>query len=86
MVLPFQETKQSNYFIREFSSNLTSFELVWHRDREDREVQVIGETDWMFQFDNELPFQMEGKFFIPMGVYHRVIKGSGDLKLKIKKF
>ena len=47
---------------------------------------MIGETDWMFQFDNELPFQMEGKFFIPMGVYHRVIKGSGDLKLKIKKF
>jgi hypothetical protein len=40
----------------------------------------------MFQFDDELPFQMEGKIFIPMGVYHRVIKGSGDLKLKIKKF
>ena len=40
----------------------------------------------MFQFDNELPFIMEEKFIIPMGVYHRVIKGDGELKLKIKKF
>ena len=72
--------------IREFNDDVTQDDLVWHRDREDREVEVVGETNWMFQFDNELPFIMEGKFTIPMGVYHRVIKGDGDLKLKIKKF
>ena len=84
---PYYESILSeNTMIRGFSQSVSQSDLVWHRDREDREIQVIGETDWMFQFDNELPFQMEGKFFIPMGVYHRVIKGDGDLKLKIKKF
>jgi len=86
MEFPFEENIKNGIYERTFSQDVDNEELVWHRDREDREVQVIGETDWMFQFDNELPFQMEGKFFIPMGVYHRVIKGSGDLKLKIKKF
>ena len=35
--------------------------------------------------DNELPIKLtEGKeYFIPKGVYHRLIKGDGDLKVKI---
>ena len=86
MEFPFEENIKNGIYERTFYQDVDNDELVWHRDREDREVQVIGETDWMFQFDDELPFQMEGKIFIPMGVYHRVIKGSGDLKLKIKKF
>ena len=70
MEFPFKEKINNGVYERTFSQDVDNDELVWHRDREDR----------------ELPFQMEGKFFIPMGVYHRVIKGSGDLKLKIKKF
>ena len=86
MVLPFQETKQSNYFIREFSSNLTSFELVWHRDREDRYIEATHNTDWKFQYDNDLPMDLsDRKLFIPKGTYHRLIKGTGDLILKIYK-
>jgi hypothetical protein len=84
-MLPFQETKLSdNEFIRVFNQNTDSGEYMWHRDREDRIVESIGETDWMIQIDNELP-KVISKVFIPMGVYHRVIKGTGDLKIKLIK-
>ena len=86
MSLPFKETKISeNTFIREFKQDTDSGEFVWHRDREDRVVESIGETDWMIQIDNELPKSLNDDVFIPMGVYHRVIKGTGDLKIKLKK-
>jgi len=69
MMLPFQETKiGDNVFVREFSQDTDSGELMWHRDREDRIVEPIGDTDWMVQLDNELPKKIEGKVFIPMGV------------------
>ena len=86
MILPFQETKISdNTFIREFSQNTDSGELVWHRDRESRIIESIDDTDWMIQLDDELPKKIEGEVFIPMGVYHRLIKGTGDLKIKLIK-
>jgi hypothetical protein len=86
MILPFQETKLiDNEFIRVFSQDTDSGEYMWHRDFEDRIIESIGETDWMIQIDNELPKQIRGEVFIPMGVYHRVIKGTGDLKIKLIK-
>lgn len=85
MSLPFQETKlNNNEYIRVFSQDTDSGEYMWHRDREDRIVESIGETDWMIQIDNELP-KIIDKVFVPIGVYHRVIKGTGDLKVKITK-
>jgi hypothetical protein len=84
-MLPFQETKLSdNEFIREFSQDTDSGEFMWHRDRESRIVESIGDTDWMIQIDNELPKVID-KVLIPMGVYHRLIKGSGDLKINLTK-
>lgn len=84
-MLPFQETKLSdNEFIRDFKQDTDSGDYSWHRDREDRIIESIGETDWMIQIDNELP-KLIDKVFIPMGVYHRVIKGTGDLKIKLIK-
>ena len=86
MTLPFQETKLgNNIFIREFSQNTDSGEFMWHRDREDRIIESIEPTDWKIQLDNELPKVIEGNIFIPMGVYHRLIKGTGDLKIKLIK-
>ena len=85
MILPFQETKLSdNEFIRVFSQDTDSGEYMWHRDFEDRIVESIGDTDWLIQIDNELPKVID-KVLIPMGVYHRVIKGTGDLKIKLQK-
>lgn len=71
--------------IRIFESNVDSGELHWHRDREDRIVEVLEGNGWLLQLDNQLPVKMEigKKYFIPEGVYHRTIKGNGDLKIKI---
>jgi hypothetical protein len=71
--------------IRIFSSDVESEELKWHWDEEDRIIESIGKTDWKFQFDNELPIKIEGKLEIKKGVWHRLIKGNNDIKIKIKK-
>ena len=85
-MLPFKEQIVSdNVFIREFRQDTDSGEFMWHRDREDRIIESIDETDWKIQLDDELPKIIEGEVFIPMGVYHRVIKGTGDLKIKLQK-
>ena len=84
--MPFQETKISdNVFIREFNQNTDSEEFVWHRDRESRVIESIGDTDWGIQLDNQLPIKIEGEVFIPMVVYNRLIKGTGYLKIKLIK-
>jgi hypothetical protein len=85
-VLPFVETRlDDSVYLREFSQETDSGEFMWHRDREDRIVEAVGDTDWMVQLDDELPISLNGKVSIPMGVYHRLIKGTGDLKIKVTK-
>ena len=72
--------------IRTFNENVDDEELKWHRDREDRLVEVLEGNNWYLQMDNELPTPLiiGYKYFIPEGVYHRVIKGVGNLKVSIK--
>lgn len=86
-MLPFSETKSNKYFIREFSVDTPEEEFVWHRDQEDRIIKSLNNSNWLFQFDNNLPILLtEGKeVFIPKGVYHRVIKGNSNLFLQIEK-
>jgi hypothetical protein len=85
MGLPFKEKIEDGYHIRTFTENVEDSELVWHRDKEDRIVKSVGKTNWMLQMDNEVPKIIEGEFFIPKNTYHRVIKGNGDLTVKVKK-
>ena len=73
------------YILREFSQNIDPIELMWHRDDEDRLVEIVGETDWKLQLDNQLPTSMNQPIFIPRHEWHRVIKGTGNLLLKIHK-
>ncbi len=73
------------YIIREFNENIDPIELMWHRDNEDRTLEIIGETDWKFQFDDKLPTLLKDHIFIPRHAWHRVIKGTGTLTLKIYK-
>ena len=72
---------------RTFSKDVDKMSLIWHTDQEDRTITVLEGKGWQLQRDNELPLTLnEGdNIFIPMGQIHRVIKGSTDLKLKIKK-
>lgn len=84
--LPFTESQISeSIYIRTFYENVDSGDLHWHRDYENRIIESIQETDWGFQIDNELPQKLNKEIFIPKGVYHRLIKGSGDLILKVNK-
>ena len=66
---------------------MNSDELKWHFDELDRNVKVIKSNGWQLQMDNDIPKQLkEGQtVFIPKGVYHRVIKGKGDLVVEIKE-
>ena len=82
---PFTEIKSDNHYIRTFNSEVDTDELKWHWDEEDRVIESIEETNWMFQFDNKLPQRIEGKIFIQKGEWHRLIKGDKDLKLKLYK-
>lgn len=85
-MLPYKEDKISeNTFIREFKVDTDSSEYIWHKDREDRVIESIGDTDWLIQMDNQLPKKIEGKIFIPKETFHRVIKGERDLKIKLIK-
>jgi len=84
-VLPFKEKRFENKSLRTFSEKVEIDDLKWHTDEEDRIVKITESTDWMLQMDNELPVKLEKnkKYYIPKGVYHRVIKGTGDLKVEI---
>jgi hypothetical protein len=86
VILPFIEEKiGENLFIRTFKQETDSGELLWHRDFEDRIIESIEDTNWGFQLDNQLPIQLKKQIYIPKGVYHRLIKGNGDLKIKLQK-
>ena len=83
---PYSERRKDNLIVRTFSQDIDEEELVWHRDREDRQVTVLEETDWQFQFDNELPQVLKNTIFIPKNTYHRLIKGTGELNVHITEF
>lgn len=83
---PYSERRKDNLIVRTFSQDIDEEELVWHRDREDRQVTILEETDWQFQFDNELPQVLKDVIFIPKNTYHRLIKGTGELNVHIEEF
>jgi len=82
---PYNQQIDNTVIIRTFSQDIDESELVWHRDKKDRKVTIVGQTDWQFQFDNQLPQVLKNVIFIPKDTYHRVIKGTGQLKIHIEE-
>ena len=83
---PYKDLEVTNeYIIREFDENIDPIELKWHRDNENRIVEIVGKTDWKLQLENQLPVSINQPISIPKGEWHRVIKGNGKLTLKIIK-
>jgi hypothetical protein len=74
-----------NIVERYFAETTKDIELVWHRDRETRVISPIEETNWKIQLEDQLPQQIVGELLIEKGRWHRLIKGDGDLILKIIK-
>ena len=78
---PYQDSSN----IRVFSKDVKPLELVWHKDDEDRNIEILEGEGWKFQFDNELPLALTkgDRIFITKHRVHRVHKGTTDLKIKI---
>lgn len=87
MEFPFTQETFDGKILRTFSSEVDEDELKWHYDLKDRKVQVIRGDNWELQMDNEVPQKLTPlkEYFIPKGVYHRVIKGQGDLVVLIEE-
>lgn len=89
MAVPYEqfELNDADCFYRIFEKDVFDEELVWHRDRRDRDVYVLESNGWKFQFDNEVPFELEegDTLHIRKMDYHRIIKGFGRLVLKIEE-
>jgi hypothetical protein len=73
------------YIIREFNEDIDPIELLWHRDDEDRLIEILEGTNWQLQLENQLPSSMNKPIFIPRHEWHRTIKGTGKLRIKIYK-
>ena len=87
MTSPYQEIQQGEITVRAFSKDVQDDELVWHRDRENREVRVLKGNGWQFQREDHLPILLrEGDVIqIKKEEWHRVIKGTTDLIVEIRK-
>ena len=82
---PYSEIIESDSIIRKFSQDIDPIELMWHRDLKNRSVKVLDGTGWKIQLENSLPKEFT-EITIPKLLWHRVIKGSGDLVLEIKEW
>tara|TARA_B110000285_G_scaffold205895_1_gene244019 strand:+ start:932 stop:1207 length:276 start_codon:yes stop_codon:yes gene_type:complete len=74
--------------IRDFDVSRDDAEYVWHKDPENREIEVLEGEGWQFQYEGALPwcihpgmiFEIRGKRHM-----HRLIKGVNNLKVRIIK-
>lgn len=70
-------------FIRTFSEDVDPIELLWHRDETDRTIEVLEDTDWKYQIEDNIPINLKETIFLEKYKFHRLIKGKKDLKIKI---
>lgn len=87
MDFPFEQEIISGKIRRTFTPDVDSDELKWHQDLKDRKVTVVESGGWEFQMDNSMPNKIQNneQFFIPKFVWHRVIKGEGNLIVDIEE-
>lgn len=73
--------------IRIFNVESADEEFVWHRDNEDRVIEVLEGDGWRFQPEGSLPLLLKPGigFTIRKGEYHRLIKGINNLKIRINR-
>ena len=85
---PFSQSESEGKIEREFSFNVDEDELKWHTDEKDRHVTILEANGWGFQMDDDLPTKLKDgqEIFVPKFVWHRVIKGEGNLKISILEF
>ena len=87
MSLPFEQYIKSDKMVRVFTPDVPADELKWHQDLRDRIVTVVEGGGWEFQIENELPIKLLDAMQIKIQkfVWHRVIKGEGNLIVEIEE-
>ena len=87
MDFPFEQIEKEGKLIRTFTPDVDSDELKWHQDLKDRKVTIVENGGWLFQMENNLPIKLSNtvEIYIPKFVWHRVIKGDGNLIVEIEE-
>jgi hypothetical protein len=87
-MIPYTQQINNGKILRTFTPDVESNELKWHQDLKDRKVTVIQDGGWSFQLEDSLPnkLQVAEQLWISKFVWHRVIKGHGDLIIEIEEF
>ena len=87
-MIPYTQQINNGKILRTFTPDVESNELKWHQDLKDRKVTVIQDGGWSFQLEDSLPnkLQVSEQLWISKFVWHRVIKGHGDLIVEIEEF
>jgi hypothetical protein len=87
MDYPFEQIEKEGKLVRTFSPDVDSDELKWHQDLTDRKVTVIESGGWLFQMEDSLPNKLSNaeQIIIPKLVWHRVIRGEGNLIVEIEE-
>jgi len=82
-----QVTLGDGAVLREFRGDTSPDELIWHQDRTDRLITVVEGREWKLQLQDGLPFPLtEGdSYSIPARSWHRIVRGSGRLVIKIQE-
>lgn len=84
--LPFkQRSLSASRLLREFSCDVLSDELVWHRDREGRTVRALEGRGWALQLDGGLPqpIRLGEAHHIPAGTWHRLLRRPDATTLRL---
>jgi hypothetical protein len=87
MDYPFEQIEKEGKLVRTFSPDVDLDELKWHQDLTDRKVTVIESGGWLFQMEDSLPNKLSNaeQIIIPKLVWHRVIRGEGNLIVEIEE-
>ena len=87
-MIPYTQQINNGKILRTFTPDVESNELKWHQDLKDRQVTVIQDGGWSFQLEDNLPnkLQVSEQLWISKFVWHRVIKGHGDLIVEIEEY
>jgi hypothetical protein len=85
---PYTQKINEGKIYRTFSPDVDSDELKWHQDLNDRKVTILEAGGWSFQMDDSVPNKLSNaeQLWIPKFVWHRVIKGTEELKVEIEEF
>ncbi len=86
-MVPYTQTIKNGKILRTFTPDVDSEELKWHQDLSDRKVTILEDGGWEFQMEDSLPVKLENakQLDIPKFVWHRVIKGKGNLVVEIEE-